>query len=202
MGFLAAAAALVRHHGMPGVFVVMLLENLGVPLPTEIGYLVARDQIDNRICSYALALTVITAGHMVGAAIAYAIGLGGRGVVVTRLRSHRRIVETQARLERWYARYGWATVLLTRFVGYVRPWSSLVAGLAHTRALPFFVSTLVGTVVFNVIALALTKELLEFWGTHPQYRVAVLVAAVFIFFGALIWETIRELLRKWRERAR
>ena len=34
-------------------------------------------------------------------------------------------------LQHWYTRYGPVTIVAGRLLGHVRPWASLVAGMAH-----------------------------------------------------------------------
>ena len=74
----------VQAHGMHGVFLFMVIENLGVPFPTELGFLTAQGLVSAGYASYVSAFLVITAGHLFGAGVTYYSGRAGHGYLVNR----------------------------------------------------------------------------------------------------------------------
>ncbi|HWP96360.1 MAG TPA: VTT domain-containing protein [Syntrophomonadaceae bacterium] len=107
--------------------------------------------------------TVLTAAHLVGSTLAYGLGWWGDDWLTKHLDKSPRFIKTSQAIHKWYAKHGMVTVFATRFIGYVRPWSSLVAGFAHIDFLPFISCTFAGSVLFNIIVLVFTKHMLDLW---------------------------------------
>ena len=137
------ATALIGQWGLPAVFVLMLLESACIPIPSEATMLFAGFAVSTGDMSL-LGITVAgVAGNVVGSWAAYAVGLyGGRPFIdkygkYIFLRHHH--VELA---ERWFARYGPATVFFSRLLPIVRTFISLPAGIGK---MPFWKFTLYTT---------------------------------------------------------
>lgn len=195
---LLAVYHLFGSLGLAGAFASMFVENIGLPLPTEIGYVIACDLIDKQGYSYPYVLFLLTFGHLAGSLLSWKIGRLGNNFTSRKLAQSQRIVETREKLEKWYARYGNLTVFLTRFVGYVRPWSSFVAGFAKVRFGPFVLWTFLGSFLFNIFALYLSSIFILVWRRYGNYHFLIAIL-LFLTFFALI---IRELVRSLRGRPR
>jgi len=178
------------HHGallrflykytLPGMFGFMCLENLGVPfVPIELGYVVVQTLISQGKISYFVALIVFTIAHIISSVAAYFLGE----------RFHKRLVKSKdfknvtKRVERWYDRYGAATVLVTRFIGQIRPFSSYIAGIAEMPFAPFLAYTALGAVLFNAAAISLTKVGLRIWSHYPITHLFIAV----LYIGGFVW---------------
>ncbi|PIS07772.1 hypothetical protein COT78_01805 [Candidatus Berkelbacteria bacterium CG10_big_fil_rev_8_21_14_0_10_43_13] len=181
-----------------GAFLSMLIENIGVPLPTEIGYLISQDLISRGIVSYGAILFILTLGHVLGSLISYGIGRMGDNYIKTKVEKSKRIVEVHQKLKGWYKKYGSLTVFLTRFVGYVRPWSSYIAGLAKVEFWPFLLWTTLGSFIFNIINIYFAKVFLLIWRRYEVYHYLIIIIALLLFFAAAIYEFFKYLksLRK------
>lgn len=137
------ATALIGQWGLPAVFVLMLLESACIPIPSEATMLFAGFAVSTGDMSL-LGITVAgVAGNVVGSWAAYAVGLyGGRPFIdkygkYVLLRHHH--VELA---ERWFAKYGPATVFFSRLLPIVRTFISLPAGVGK---MPFWKFTLYTT---------------------------------------------------------
>lgn len=185
---IAGLYLLIKSYGLIGVFGIMTLENLGLPIPTEAGFLVARDLINKRIIHLAAALLIITLGHLVGSLISYWIGMRGRHWLITRFKNNKRLIKAENKLTRWYSKYGLAAVLLGRFVGYVRPWASFLAGLAKVSFWPFFWLTLIGSLIWNYFQMLFTQVLILFWQRYAYLHITIGIVLFLSFFGFIIYE--------------
>ncbi len=163
----------------------MLIENVGIPFPIEATYLVAATLIKQGH-SYLLILTLLTAGHLAGSLLAYELGRGGEVWLTNRWQHKTRFLKISESLRKWYTRYGNITVFATRFIGYVRPWSSLVAGFAGVEWRPFLFWTLTGTLLFNIIALEFTLYFLDCWN-HFGSLFRYLAISLFLVSFSLIF---------------
>lgn len=174
-----------------GVFLSVFIENMGVPFPIEVGYLLGQQLIANGEASWYYIIFILTFGHVAGSIISYAVGKLCNNVVKLKLKEGSKIANVHAKLERWYGKYGNITVFATRFIGYVRPWSSFVAGFANIPFIPFFVWTLVGSLVFNIIVLYFSGILIVIWRRYEAFHFAISFVGFLLFFGLVFYYVYR-----------
>jgi len=175
---------LLHGLGLPGIFLLLFFENMGIPLPTEAGYIVAQTLITHNTYSYWTVFAVLQASHCAGALSAYAVGHYFRDRRHNLPINNESAGQAQDKLDVWFSKYGNITVFLSRLIGYVRPWSSYLAGIARTSFWPFFFYTFLGTFVFNVISLSVTGTLTALWRHHPAFR-AIMVLFFILSFAAI-----------------
>jgi membrane protein DedA with SNARE-associated domain len=141
------AVRVVADLGLPGIFVLMLLESACIPVPSEATMLFAGFNVANGEYSL-LAITVVgSVANLVGSWLAYAVGWYGR---VDLLEKHGRKVGISTKhlavADRYFERYGSATVFFTRMLPVVRTFISLPAGVARMPFWRFSALTLAGCV--------------------------------------------------------
>lgn len=145
----------VRVLGPVGVGLLMLLENLFPPIPSELimplaGYLAATGDL-----GLPGALLGGTVGSVLGAFAWYAIGRRvPRETLLAWVDAHGRWLTICSpdveRAERFFKRHGQSSVLLGRLVPLVRTLISLPAGLARMPAAPFLLFSTVGTAIWTM----------------------------------------------------
>lgn len=183
-----------QHLGIFGAFLSMLIENIGIPLPTEIGYLIAQDLINRGVDSYILVLIVLTLGHVFGSVVSFGIGRFGGNFVEKKLKKNPKITEVHEKIIKWYEKYGNFTIFLTRFVGYVRPWSSFVAGFAETEFSTFLILTTIGSLIFNIMVLYFSGIVILIWRKYAFLHVVMIGISLLLFFGFIVYEIVSYLL--------
>jgi len=169
-----------------GIFFSMLIENMGVPFPVEASYLLAAALIKQGH-SYALMLILLTGGHLAGSMLAYGLGRWGKDRLINRWSHKPGFMKVNDSIHKWYDRYGSITIFATRFIGYVRPWSSLVAGYARIRWQPFLGWTFIGTLLFNIIVLQFTIYFLQWWTRFGSFFRYASIALFLLSFSAIFW---------------
>ncbi len=142
-----AATSVVGSLGLGGIFLLMLLESACIPIPSEATMLFAGFNVANHHYSL-FAITVAgVLGNLLGSWLAYGVGYYGRQELLER---HGRALHISAsqlqRADRWFARYGAATVLVTRMMPLIRTFISLPAGAARMPFWRFSALTAVGCV--------------------------------------------------------
>jgi membrane protein DedA with SNARE-associated domain len=141
---------LVHTLGLPGLFVVMALGNMGIPAATEIvvptaGALAAQGLLD----SWVIVGLVATLGELAGGLVLYAVGYYGGEPFVHRYGKYVFFREHELeRVHAFYARYGKKTVFISRFVPFIRGISALPAGLSQMPKRYFITYTLAGSAIF------------------------------------------------------
>ncbi len=137
----------IGGYGVPAVFVLMLLESMGILIPSEAispfaGYLVSEGRM-----TLPAAVAAGVLGNLVGSWVAYFIGLwGGRELwfrygKYVGVRAHHLDVA-----EKWFDKYGEFTVCVSRCLPVVRTFISFPAGTARMNFAKFTFYTFLGCV--------------------------------------------------------
>ena len=136
---------LVRDWGYPGIFLVVILGNIGLPVPEETvlalaGYLVWAGQL--RVLPV---LIVAILSAVAGDTLGYWLGRNYGRTVVDRFAQNRGRV---AAAERFIGRYGVLAVAAARFVGGVRFLAGPLAGAMGLPFRSFLFGNFLGAVLF------------------------------------------------------
>ena len=150
---LASLSGLVNSYGYAAVFVAVLVESLGVPLPGETA-LVAAGILAATTHRLSLAWLIVVAALAanLGGNIGYLIGATGGEALVSRF--GRRTGLDQRRLEagrRLFYRHGGKIVFLGRFVSILRTYAAILAGLNRMPWPRFALWNGAGSVLWAVV---------------------------------------------------
>ncbi len=181
------------QHGLPAVFALLLLENAGLPLPGETVLLYAAFLAEQHHGLHLDSLYVIAvAACILGDNTGYWLGRKARGPIARMLRL------TPARLrlaERYFQKYGHATIFFARFIAVLRILAGPAAGVNHMKWRTFFLFNALGAAswVAAIVAVgALVGHHWQRWASRlGNLDVALLVVAV-----ALIYAVIHRLLKQ------
>jgi membrane protein DedA with SNARE-associated domain len=159
-----AAVDVVDALGLPGVFVLMLLESACIPVPSEATMLFAGFNVSRGEYPLVAAVLVGTAANLVGSWVAYAIGYYGR---IDILEKHGRKLHIKpshlAWADRWFERHGDATVFFTRMLPIVRTFISLPAGVARMPFWRFSLLTVLGCLPWVFLLTFIGQQVVERW---------------------------------------
>ncbi|SEM89401.1 DedA family protein [Lihuaxuella thermophila] len=186
----------MEQFGYWGIFLMIALENLFPPIPSEIvlsfgGFMTTKS--DLTITGVVIAATL---GSVAGAIILYFIG---NMLDVERLE---RIIdrfghmlrtkkEDIHRANNWFHQYGIWTVFFCRMVPILRSLISIPAGMAKMNFLLFLTFTTVGSLIWNLILVNVGAALGASWSKVLEYmsiyeNVVVVVIGI-LFILAVIW---------------
>jgi membrane protein DedA with SNARE-associated domain len=196
----AFIVATISSLGYGGIVVLMAIESACIPLPSEIimpfsGYLVSTGRFE--------LVWVATAGALgcnVGSTLAYWVGAhGGRRFIETwgaYILMSRRDLELA---DRFFARYGSATVFISRLLPVVRTFIALPAGIARMPQAKFQIYTFLGSWPWCFALAYVGMKLGERWESDPTLREilhrfdALIVAVAVLGFAWYVW-------RHWQHR--
>ncbi len=142
----------INHVGYSGVFVLMLLESCGVPIPSEVimpfaGFVVASGSL-----LFWPVVIIGALGNLAGSWLAYLIGYRGGRPLVERYGKYILISHHDLDLaDRWFAKFGEWTVFLGRVLPVVRTYISFPAGIAEMNFKKFSYFTLAGAMIWSTI---------------------------------------------------
>ncbi|HBG81222.1 TPA: hypothetical protein DDW69_00075 [candidate division CPR2 bacterium] len=194
---------IIEHYGLPAIFLSTTIENLGIPFPTEAAFLVAIGLITSSKLSFLEAWIIINGGMLTGSIISYFLGFYGENFYAERLKKSKRVHKTREVLHKWFEKYGALAILGSKLIGYVRPWSSFVIGIAGVPFGKFLFWTCIGTSIITYIDLLISKQVINIWLMYPEYRQifsVILFAIVFGFFIYLIASVVVSRIRKYHKR--
>ena len=158
------AVDVVDALGLPGVFVLMLLESACIPVPSEATMLFAGFNVSDGEYSLFAATAVGSLANLVGSWIAYGVGYFGRVDIIEK-HGHKVLIK-QHHLDwadRWFERYGDATVFFTRMLPIIRTFISLPAGIARMPFWRFTVFTLLGCIPWVFMLAFIGKQAGDNW---------------------------------------
>lgn len=200
-GLTGWVAGVIQSLGEVGVGVLVALESIVPPVPSEVvlaiaGYLAGEGQFN--VALVALAATV---GSVVGALVLYGLG---RAIGEDRLKRWLDRVplvdlDDLERADRWFERYGRWAVLLGRIVPVVRSLVSIPAGANRMPLGQFVGLTALGSGGWNAIFVGLGYALGSQWEQIGRYSNWVNIG-LYAAFAVLIGMWVVKRVRKHRER--
>ena len=197
---------LIAAIGYPGIVLVMAIENIFPPIPSEAvlpfaGSLSAKGELD-----FWGAVVAGTAGSLLGAVVLYGIGYFAREAGVRRLvESYGKYVFISEKdLDRgaeWFERYGEAVIFFGRLIPLVRSIVSVPAGYTRMHFGRFLLFTTLGTALWSLVLTYAGRLLGENWGEIKDfmepYQNGTLVVIVVLVVAFIGWRAV-----KWRRERR
>jgi membrane protein DedA with SNARE-associated domain len=158
------ASDVVEELGYAGLVVVMAVEHVFPPIPSELVLPLAGYEVSRGTLTFPAALIASTAGSLIGASILYWIARGGGRPLLLRLRRLLRISAADIdRAERRFERHSWWVVVLGRMVPGVRSLVSVPPGLLRMPYWRYLGLTLVGSLAWNTLLIAVGQQLGTRW---------------------------------------
>jgi membrane protein DedA with SNARE-associated domain len=192
--FVHFATNVVGDLGLAGIFVLMLAESACIPIPSEATMLFAGFSVSQGRFTL-LAITIAgVAGNLVGSWLAYGVGYFGRTELVDR---HAQKLHVKPRYlawaDRWFARYGEATVFFTRVLPIIRTFISLPAGIARMPFMRFTLFTLLGCIPWVFMLGFIGEQVGHNWTQWKDSLGYVDYAVIFVIVVLIAYATVRRL---------
>ncbi len=194
--------SVISSMGYAGIVLLMAIESACIPLPSEVimpfsGYLVYTGRFN--------LLWVATMGALgcnLGSLVAYEIGAYGGRPLIERWGQY--ILLSRHELEiadRFFARWGSATVFFSRLLPVVRTFIALPAGVARMPRLRFHVYTFIGSWPWCLGLAWVGLKLGEQWDKDPRLKMwfhrfdALIGGLIVLAVIAFVWS-------RWKGRIR
>ncbi len=185
-----------RSYGYLAVFLGILLENLGIPLPGETitlvgGFLAGSDELN-----YWLVLSSAVAGAVIGGTFGYGIGkLGGLSLLL-KIGGFFRISEERIlSIKEQFSENSGKTVFVGRFLALFRVFAAPLAGIVEMPFSKFFVYNFAGALAWATVMVTLaffagkiiSLEQLVAW--VGKFAIASLLIVVSLIAIPIWWES-------------
>ena len=141
---------IIRAVGYEGIFIFMVLESLGIPIPSEAvvtfsGFLVSRGYLN-----FWLVIVTATIANLVGSLIFYYIGYRYGEAFIIKYGKYLHLSQHHLDLTRhWFNKYGGITVFIGRITPAVRTYVSFPAGVGAMNISKFIIYTVAGSLIWN-----------------------------------------------------
>lgn len=178
----------LTHVGYPVLFLLVMAESSGVPVPGETALIAAAVLASQGELEIAAVIPLAAAAAIVGDNIGYQIGRrGGRWILKRPGRFHRQRLQVLETGEPFFERHGSKAVFFGRFLLGLRVWASWLAGATHMRWRSFLVWNALGGVCWATGVGLIAYFLGHAAGNALQtFGVFGLVAVVVVAAGFLI----------------
>lgn len=195
--------SLYRAFGYVGVAAAMAIESAAIPLPSELilpfaGWSVSRGVVEpltGAPWSYWGAVIAGVIGNTAGSLVAYAVGMYGGRPLLERWGRYVLISRHDLDLaDRWFARYGDATVFFSRMLPVIRTFISVPAGVARMPLWRFTAFSLAGAVPWVMLLVWGGTLLGDHWLElkHALRGLDYLIAAGLVaLVGLFVWRHVR-----------
>jgi membrane protein DedA with SNARE-associated domain len=143
----------IQHHGLPLLFVVVMLESFGVPLPGETALILFGVLASEGHYDIAVVIAIAALAAIVGDNLGYwLIGrLGGRALFERSRYLKRYADAVLPRAEKLMQRHGAKTVFFGRFVSILRFTAAWVAGLGRMHWWKFLLWNALGGIAWATL---------------------------------------------------
>ena len=183
--------------GYSALFLLMALESMIAPIPSEIvmpfaGFLIVQGKFT--LLSVALISGI---GSVIGSLLSYWIGIfGGRRFI---LRFGKYLLLDESHLE-WtegfFRSYGEKTIFISRFIPVVRHLISIPAGIGKMRIGRFIAYTFAGALIWNTFLAWVGMKLRERWEIVHNYSSQIDVVMVAILAVVFFWFVYKHIKRE------
>lgn len=195
--------ALYERFGYVGVVIAMAIESAAIPLPSELilpfaGWSVSKgltEPLTSSPWTYWGAVIAGVVGNTLGSLASYAIGAYGGRPLVERYGKYVLISAHDLELaDRWFAKYGEATVFFSRMLPIVRTFISVPAGIARMPLWRFTLFSILGAIPWVMLLVWGGMQLGDHWLElkHNLRGLDYLIAAVILIgVGLFVWRHVR-----------
>lgn len=187
----------MEQFGYLGTFLMILLENVFPPIPSEVILTFGGFMTTNTDMTVIGVVTSATAGSVTGAAILYGIGrllnVNKLEKIISRFGNILRVkVSDIQKANSWFARYGYKAIFLCRMIPLVRSLISIPAGMGNMKFNFFLLYTTAGTLIWNIVLVSAGailgeswQSVLDFMNVYSSITYTILGLTFFVF--CVLW---------------
>ncbi len=192
---------LIYVLGYPGLVILMAMESMVFPLPSELimplaGFLVAEGKFD-----FWLVALFSSLGSLIGSLISYYLGQFGGNPLIIRFGKYLFLDATDLqKTEVWFNKSGEKTIFISRFIPVVRHLISIPAGIAKMDLKKFCVYTVLGATAWNMFLAYLGFLLGERWSEVKHYSEFFSIPVALLLLVAGGYFVYRHIQNKRKER--
>lgn len=181
------ATRFIDTTGYMGIMILMTLESMVAPVPSEAVMPFAGFAIYNGTLTWGGVIFFSTLGSIIGSLIGYWMGAKGGRPLVEKWGKYLLLDKHDLDItEKWFSKRGDSTVFVCRFIPVVRHLISIPAGMGKMNLLKFSIFTIIGAALWNSILCVAGYFLKDNWDEIMKYShiIDYVIVAALIFVVA------------------
>ena len=190
------ATYLIEKTGYTSVFILMTMESMVFPVPSEAVMPFAGFLIEQRTFTFWQVILVSTLGSIFGSLLSYYVGYYGGMPFVRRFGKYALLdVSELEATEKFFQKRGELTIFVCRFIPVVRHLISIPAGTGKMNVVKFSIFTIIGAGMWNAILAYAGFVLKSNWEEVMKYSHIIDIVVV-LFLMAIVALYVHRHLKK------
>ena len=181
---------------MVAIFLIAYVENIFPPSPSDVLLVFAGTLIGIGTVGFVPSLITATLGSTLGFMTAYAAGRYFEKEVIEGRFSRFLPVETFAKVETLFRKYGYGVIIANRFLAGTRAIVSFFAGMSRMNFVPTTLLCAASATVWNILLLWLGKSLGGNWREAGNYLATYSTAVTIILVAVAVIFLLRWFIKK------
>ncbi len=171
---------IIETLGYPGVFLLMLLGNANIPIPSEIIMTSSGALVGLGKFKFWLVVLVGTLGDITGSLTSY--------FIAERFSRRLKASEDFKRAESWYKRFGAASLIFGKMIPFIRAFIAFPAGIFKVKLWKFLLFVSIGALSWSLMLTYIGFFLGGNWpAIEPYFRKFDFVVAAILVIGLIWW---------------
>jgi membrane protein DedA with SNARE-associated domain len=192
----ATAVTLIKASAYPGIFILMTMESMFFPVPSEAVLPFAGFLLADGTLTWPGVIFFATLGSLVGSIVSYFIGYYAGDAFVDKFGKYFLLNKKHLDLShRFFEKRGQVTIFVARFVPVVRHFISIPAGAGKMNFLKFTIYTVIGAGMWNTILTFLGFKLKQNWDkvmAYSHYIDMAIVAVLCLAIGYYLYKIAKK----------
>jgi membrane protein DedA with SNARE-associated domain len=187
------STTIISQIGYFGVFLLMVMESMVLPVPSEAVMPFAGFWWYKQTFTFLGLAIFSTLGSIVGSLISYYLGAWGGRPLIKKFGRYFLLNERHLEMtERFFSRYGEKTIFISRFIPVVRHLISLPAGIGRMKLFKFCLYTIFGAALWNSFLTYLGYYLANNWNVIRKYSEVIDIIIVVLLIAAVAYFIYRQ----------
>jgi len=191
------ATSLIEKTGYMSVFILMTMESMVFPVPSEAVMPFAGFLIEQGTFTFQGVLFVSTLGSIFGSLISYYIGYFGGMPFVKKFGKYALLdMEELETTERFFKKRGELTIFICRLIPVVRHLISIPAGTGKMNIWKFSIFTILGAGIWNAFLAYVGYVLKSNWDEVMKYSHIIDIVVVIFLLGIVALYVYRHIKKR------
>lgn len=190
------AIKVIETVGYWGVFFVLVLDNAGVPIPSEATLALAGSLSKTGTFNIVWVIVLGTIAQTLGTYIAYLIGKYGGGPLVKKYGKYILIsAHDYDKAEKWFERRGDKAIFISRLIPVIRTFAGFAAGTFEMDQNKFIRDSLLGSLVWTTTFVLIGYAVGDSWKryySYLHYLDYVIIVVLAVIIGRYVYRKLKK----------
>lgn len=167
---LELALTIVERVGYLGVFLILIVDNMGIPIPSEATLALAGNLAKTGTFNLVVVIILGTLAQTLGTYLAYLIGRYGGEPIIKKYGKYVLVSDHDyKKAEDWFAKRGPRAIFISRLIPVIRSYAGFAAGAFQMDLKAFLRDSFLGSLVWTILFVGLGYWLGDNWKKYYGY---------------------------------